>query len=72
MKFTSSLGLTLLGLAEAYPGILAKIEQSVAKRIDGPNLNKRVPFNAAAVGHRPSSRTKLVTDKAIAIGQCDR
>lgn len=58
MKCTSVTGLALLGLAEAYPSILAQTKQLAAadKRDTLPTfVYEEVPFDAAAVGRPPNA-----------------
>ncbi|KAK5118162.1 hypothetical protein LTR85_008142 [Meristemomyces frigidus] len=48
MKCTSALGLALLGVADAFPNILAQLEQNASKHtIEQSKLTKRVAFDAA-------------------------
>lgn len=46
MRFVSITGLALLGLANAYPNILAHLEQTSGSKV--ASLKKRVPFDAAS------------------------
>ena len=48
MKFASAFSLALLGLCDAYPSILARLEETASNKAAQPRLNKRVPFDAAS------------------------
>ena len=47
MKAITIVSIAFLGLADAYPNILAHLEQTAGSKSTRSNLKKRVPFDAS-------------------------